>query len=68
MSIMPRLHLQYVIDPQGHRKSVLLPVEEFEELIEDLNDLAVAAERRDEATIPHEQVVAELRKDGLLSD
>jgi len=64
----PQLHPQYVTDSDGHRSAVILPVEEFEELLEDLNDLAVVAERRDSATIPHEAVRAELKRDGFLSD
>ncbi len=30
------------------------------------HDLAAVAERRDEPTIPHEQFVSELKRDGLL--
>ena len=63
---MSELHVQYLVDENGERKNVLLPVEEFEELLEDLHDLAVIAERREEASVPHEEVVAELRKDGYL--
>ena len=39
-----------------------MPVEEFEELIEDLGDLAVIAERRDEPVRSHDEVVAEFKK------
>jgi len=35
-------------------------------LIEDVEDLAAAAERRDEPTIPHKDLVAELKRDGLI--
>ena len=68
MVAKPRLHPQYVTDPDGQRKAVILPVEEFEELLEDLDDLAVAAERRDDQTVPHQKAKAELKRDGLLSD
>ena len=57
----PQLHPQYVTDSDGQRKGVILPVEEFEELLEDLDDLAVAAERRETPTIPHEEAKACLR-------
>ena len=33
---------------QGQRESVLLPVKEYEELLEDLQDLALMAERKEE--------------------
>jgi len=43
-----------------------LPIAAYEKLLQDLDDLAVVAERREEATIPHEQFVSELERDGLL--
>jgi PHD/YefM family antitoxin component YafN of YafNO toxin-antitoxin module len=58
--------VQYVTDEAGERKAVLLALEEYERLVEDLADLAVAAERREEPTVPHSQFVEELRRDGLL--
>jgi len=48
------------------KKSVILPVSEFEELIEGIADLAAVAERREEPTIAHEELIAELKKDGPL--
>jgi PHD/YefM family antitoxin component YafN of YafNO toxin-antitoxin module len=68
MDVMPQFHPQYVTDSEGHKKAVILPIEEYEELLEDLGDLAIAAERRNEPTISHEQLLAELRSDGLLPD
>lgn len=41
------LHPQYVVDPQGQRTSVLLPITEYETLLEYLGDLAAVAERRE---------------------
>ena len=57
---------KYVVDENGDKQGVLLTVEEYEELLEDLADLAVALERRDEETVPHDAVVRELREEGLL--
>ncbi len=37
----------------------VLPISDYEKLLEDLDDLAVVAERRDEPAIPHEQFVSE---------
>jgi hypothetical protein len=62
------LQAQYITDAEGKKTAVILPIEEFEELLEDLQDLAVLAERRDEPTIPHEEVVAKLKRDGYLQD
>jgi hypothetical protein len=62
------LQAQYVTDENGKKTAVILPIEEFEELLEDLQDLAVLAERRDEPAISHEEVVARLKRDGYLQD
>ena len=60
------LHPQYITDENGNRRSVILPLSEFVELVEDIEDLAVVAERRDEPTISHEKLLQELSKDGLV--
>ncbi len=60
------LHPDFIIDERGAKKSIILPVAEFEELMEDIQDLATVAERREEPTISHEDLVAELKADGLL--
>ncbi len=60
------LHAHYVIDDTGQKISVILPVSEFEELLEQLADLAALAERRDEPTVAHAEVIAGLKADGLL--
>lgn len=57
---------QYVINEQGERISVILPVAEYEELMEDLEDLARIAERREEPAVTHEELLARLRADGLV--
>ncbi|MDX9767772.1 MAG: hypothetical protein RBT51_10565 [Ectothiorhodospiraceae bacterium] len=66
MNTAEKLHPQYITDEQGNRVSVVLPVAEYEELLEDVDALAAVAERRDEPTISHEQLVAELKRDGLI--
>ncbi len=68
MTTGSNLHPQYVTDSDGRKTAVILPIEEYDELLEDLTDLAVVAERRDEPTVPHDRVVTELEKDGPLSD
>lgn len=62
------LHPEYVIDENGNKRSVILPIHEYLELLADLDDLAVIAERREEPVIPHNVVMEELKKNGYLSD
>ena len=63
-SAASQLNVQYVTDPSGEKTAVILPLGEFEELMEDLEDLAALAERRDEPTTSHEDFLAELKRDG----
>ena len=60
--------MQYVVNDDGNKQAVILPIAEYEELLENLHDLVAAAERRNEATASHEQLKAELKKDGILPD
>ena len=68
MQTADKLHPQFVTDTAGRQTAVILPLGEYNELMEDLDDLAIAAERAHEPTVPHAKVVAELREDGYLSD
>ena len=58
--------LQYLTDEHGDRTAVVLPIGDYEKLLEDLEDLAVVAERRDEPVISHEAFLADLNRDGVL--
>jgi hypothetical protein len=58
--------LQFLTDERGEKTAVVLPISDYEKLLEDLDDLAVVAERRDEPVISHSQFTAELKRDGLL--
>ena len=60
------IRFRYITDENGKRKEIILPIKEFEKLIEDLEDLAIAAERRDETTISHNNLIKQLKKDDLL--
>ncbi|HEY5893626.1 MAG TPA: hypothetical protein VIT91_10385 [Chthoniobacterales bacterium] len=60
------MNAQYLTDEAGRKTAVLLPIDEYERLLEDLEDLAAIAERRNEPTVSHEDLLAELKRDGLL--
>ncbi|CAN5775229.1 MAG: hypothetical protein H0T87_07840 [Gammaproteobacteria bacterium] len=59
-------NVQFLTNEKGDRVSVVLPVAEYEELLEDLEDLARIAERREEPAMTHEELVARLKADGLI--
>ena len=57
---------KYLIDESGQKTAVVLTVEDYEELLEDIHDLAVIAERKDEETIDFDVLKKRLEADGLL--
>lgn len=66
MGIQKELAIQYLTDNAGHRTGVVLSLEQFDELMEEIDDLAAMAERREEPTLTHLEVVEELKRDRLL--
>ena len=63
---MMALREQYVVDGDGKRTAVILPIEQYERLLEDLHDLGVIAGRRGEEPISLEEMKRRLIQDGLL--
>ena len=57
---------QYVTDTKGKKMGVILSLKRYQQLMEDLHDLAVVAERRDEKPISLEDMKRRLKKDDLL--
>ncbi|MBP7051623.1 MAG: type II toxin-antitoxin system Phd/YefM family antitoxin [Phycisphaerae bacterium] len=42
---------QYVVDADGNKTAVILSLKRYQELMEDLHDLSVVAERRNERAV-----------------
>ncbi len=55
----------YLVNEEGKKTGIVLSIEEYEEILEDLHDLAILAERRDEPTIPFEVLKERLKNDGI---
>ena len=66
MNAASQLRPEFIVDAKGRKKAVVIPFDTYEKLMEDLADLAVAAERREERTVSHEQLLKELKDDGIL--
>ncbi len=62
------LNVQYITDEDGQKNAVIVPIDRFYQLLEDINDLAIVAERKEEPTISHQEVYEILKSDGVLSD
>ena len=57
---------QFVVDETGKKNMVLLKMNVFNDLLEDLHDLAVVAERREDNMTPYEEFRKELKSEGKL--
>ena len=62
MPDLKQLDVQYITNQTGEKTAVVLSMEDFQELLEDIEDLATVAERRDEPTVSHEAALAESRE------
>ena len=52
----------FIVTERGRKTGVLLSLKEYEELLEDLQDLAIIAERKDEPSQPFEIVKKRLEQ------
>ena len=59
-------NIQYVTDASGKRTAVIIPLEEYENLLEDIHVTAAAYESRNEPCIPLSKVIEELRAEGKM--
>lgn len=58
---------QYLTSESGEKVAVVIPISEYEDLMEDIADLACVAERRDEERISLQDLKQRLTADGLLA-
>lgn len=61
-----KYEVKYITDKKGNKKEVILSINEYNQLLEDIEDLAIAAAREKDVLIDHDKVIEQLRKDGLL--
>ena len=57
---------QFLLDESGNKSFVVFTVKQYEELLEDLHDLAVMAERRDEPRVSLDEFEKGLKADGII--
>ena len=60
------MNTQFITDTKGKKVSVVIPINDYKDLMEDVADLASVAERRNDDRISLEDVKNNLIKDGLL--
>ena len=60
------LKQQFLVDEGGKRTAVVLPVAKYKKLLEDLHDLAVVAERRQEEPVGLLEMKRRLKANDLI--
>jgi hypothetical protein len=55
---------QFLVDREGRKKAIIIPLAKYRRLLEDLHDLAVVGDRRKEKTISFEEMKRRLRAHG----
>ena len=60
------MNTQYLTDEDGRKIAVVVPIQDFEDLLEDISDLAAVAERRGGERISLAEVKRRLIADGLI--
>ena len=62
----PLMTTQFLTDNRGQKVAVVIPIADYESLMEDVADLAAVAERRDDDRISLNELKEQLTADGLL--
>ena len=57
---------QFIVDEEGKKTGVILSLKRYQKLMEDLHDLALIAERREEVPLSLDEMKDQLKRDGLL--
>jgi len=63
---MTKIKEKFITDKKGHKIAVILNFDDYEELLEDLEDLSAIAERKKEPSLSLAAVKRSLKKSGFL--
>ncbi|MFN3476373.1 MAG: hypothetical protein ACK4Z6_02295 [Candidatus Methylomirabilales bacterium] len=55
--------IQFVVDDTGKKRAVLIDLSEWGELWEDIYDVLISQSRKDEPTVPWEELKAEMERE-----
>ena len=54
--------VKYLVDKRGRRTHAVLPLKDYEDLLEDLHDLALGISRKSEIDIPLDEAFAQINQ------
>ena len=55
--------VQFLVDDSGKKKAVLIDLDQWGELWEDFHDVLISESRKNEPTVPWEELKAEMEKE-----
>jgi len=58
--------IEFITDIKGKKTKVVMPIDQYESLLEDLHDLSVIAGRKKENLLTFSNILNGLKKDGSL--
>jgi len=58
---------KYIVDSNGNKTEVILSIELYEQMLEDIHDLTIVAERRSQQSISLGEMKKRLNRNGTLS-
>jgi hypothetical protein len=58
---MTTVPTQYIVDEHGEKTAAILAIDVYQELLEDLHDLRIVAERREESTVALQEMMQRLQ-------
>jgi len=61
-----KIEKKYIVDDKGRKSAVIVPIKKYEELLEDIHDLVIVAERREEYSVSFSELKKKLKKNGFL--
>jgi len=66
MTMPININPNYITNNNGEKVSVILSIKEFENILEDIEDLAIVAQRKDEQNTSHQDFIKELKSDAII--
>jgi len=66
MTMPMNINPNYITNDSGEKMSVILSMKEFENILEDIEDLVIVAERKDEQSTSHQDFIEELKIDAII--
>lgn len=63
---MIKFKVNFIVDKKGKKTAVVISIKDYETLMEELHDLKIIAERREEGTIKINDFKKVLENDGII--